>query len=131
MPLSESALGLNGVIGALIAEGRVWSGKQAHEFGLVDKLGSLNDAIESAAKLAGMEDYFTWHVKRDLTEQEKLLKELFGQAEAKFSVEEIQARANTHGLKAQFLQQLGSSLNEIDNWNDPKHTYANCFCTIQ
>ena len=40
-----------------IAEGRVWTGEQAKELGLVDKLGNLNDAIKAAAKLAKLEKY--------------------------------------------------------------------------
>ena len=40
-----------------IAEGRVWTGEQALERGLVDKLGNLDDAIEAAAKLAEVEKY--------------------------------------------------------------------------
>ena len=34
-----------------LAQGRVWSGKDAHTRGLVDRLGSFGDAIASAAKL--------------------------------------------------------------------------------
>ena len=41
-----------------IAGGRVWSGKKAKENGLVDVLGYLDDAIEIAAKKAGIEDDF-------------------------------------------------------------------------
>ena len=40
-----------------IAEGRVWTGEQALNIGLVDKLGNLDDAIEEAAKLAEIEKY--------------------------------------------------------------------------
>ncbi|HQW02846.1 MAG TPA: signal peptide peptidase SppA, partial [Saprospiraceae bacterium] len=40
-----------------VAQGRIWSGKKALELGLVDKLGTLEDAIASAAKLAGLEEY--------------------------------------------------------------------------
>ncbi|WP_420575636.1 signal peptide peptidase SppA [Ekhidna sp.] len=39
-----------------IASGRVWSGEQALENGLVDQLGSFNDAIRLAASAAGIED---------------------------------------------------------------------------
>lgn len=35
-----------------VAQGRVWSGKQALERGLVDQMGGLNEAIEQAATLA-------------------------------------------------------------------------------
>jgi protease-4 len=40
-----------------IAEGRVWSGTEALEIGLIDTLGSLNDAVEIAADLAGTYNY--------------------------------------------------------------------------
>ncbi|MGH7825889.1 MAG: signal peptide peptidase SppA [Candidatus Binatia bacterium] len=39
-----------------LADGRVYSGAQAKELGLVDRLGSLQDAIELAAKRAGLEE---------------------------------------------------------------------------
>ena len=39
-----------------IAGGRVWSGKMAKEKGLVDVLGGFDDAIEIAAKKAGIEE---------------------------------------------------------------------------
>ena len=45
----------------VIAEGRVWTGEQAQKIGLVDKLGNLDDAIASAAKLAEVEDYTIGH----------------------------------------------------------------------
>jgi protease-4 len=40
-----------------IGQGRVWSGSQALSNGLVDRLGTLNDAIHSAAKMARLKDY--------------------------------------------------------------------------
>lgn len=40
-----------------IAQGRVWTGKQALEIGLVDGLGDIDTAIEEAAKLASLENY--------------------------------------------------------------------------
>ena len=42
---------------AAIAEGRVWTGADALELGLVDELGGLQAAIEAAAKLAFVENY--------------------------------------------------------------------------
>ena len=38
-----------------IADGRIFSGEQAKELGLVDRLGSLQDAIEIAAEMVGIE----------------------------------------------------------------------------
>jgi protease-4 len=40
-----------------IGQGRVWSGSQALQNGLVDKLGDINSAIHSAAKMAKLKDY--------------------------------------------------------------------------
>ncbi len=41
-----------------IAQGRVWTGRQALERGLVDRLGGLDDAVAEAATLAGLgKDY--------------------------------------------------------------------------
>ena len=39
-----------------IAGGRIWAGYKALELGLVDKIGGLDDALESAAERAGIED---------------------------------------------------------------------------
>ncbi|SNR29117.1 protease-4 [Maribacter sedimenticola] len=40
-----------------VAQGRVWSGTEAVEVGLVDELGNLDDAIKAAAEIAGLETY--------------------------------------------------------------------------
>lgn len=40
-----------------IAQGRVWSGADALRIGLVDRLGTLQDGISSAARLAKLSDY--------------------------------------------------------------------------
>jgi len=40
-----------------IAQGRVWSGKEALDNGLVDELGTLDDAVAYAADLAEVNDY--------------------------------------------------------------------------
>ena len=40
-----------------IAQGRVWTGVDAIKVGLVDKIGTLNDALASAAKMAKLKGY--------------------------------------------------------------------------
>lgn len=44
---------------AAIAGGRVWTGARALQNGLIDKLGSLDEAVKSAAALAELQDYDT------------------------------------------------------------------------
>jgi len=40
-----------------IGQGRVWTGEQAHENGLVDALGGIDEAVKAAAELANLNDY--------------------------------------------------------------------------
>jgi protease-4 len=42
-----------------IGQGRVWSGTNAKEIGLIDEFGGLDDAIQLAAEIAGVEEYQT------------------------------------------------------------------------
>ena len=56
------------------AEGRVWTGNQAKEIGLVDELGDLKEAIKIAANLADLdEDYLVYEYPRMRTFIEELL----------------------------------------------------------
>ncbi len=62
-----------------IAQGRIWSGDKALANGLVDRLGSLDDAIESAATLAKIDDFKTSEYPRVMNPLNKLLSEISGQ----------------------------------------------------
>ena len=42
-----------------IGQGRVWSGENAKEIGLIDEFGGLQDAINMAAEMEGLENYRT------------------------------------------------------------------------
>ncbi|WP_321371215.1 signal peptide peptidase SppA [uncultured Draconibacterium sp.] len=42
-----------------IGQGRVWSGENAMEIGLIDEFGGLEDAINLAAEMEGLEEYRT------------------------------------------------------------------------
>ena len=54
-------------------DGRVFTGRQAHELGLVDQLGNINDAIEKATEMAGLSE-----VPDQVYEPEKERPGLFG-----------------------------------------------------
>jgi protease-4 len=57
-----------------IAQGRVWSGSQAKERGLVDRLGGIDDAIASAAARAKLgSDYSVHYVEREPSAWERFL----------------------------------------------------------
>ncbi len=56
-----------------IAQGRVWSGSQAKERGLVDKLGGLDDAIAAAAARAKLgKDFSVHYIEREMSTWERL-----------------------------------------------------------
>ena len=57
-----------------IARGRVWSGEQAKERGLVDQLGGLNEAITATAQLAKLGDnYRVTYVEKELSAWERFV----------------------------------------------------------
>jgi protease-4 len=57
-----------------VGQGRVWTGAQAKERGLVDRLGSYNDALQSAAKRAHLEgDFRVAYAERPDTLLERFL----------------------------------------------------------
>ncbi len=60
-----------------IAQGRVWSGVEAHRLGLVDRLGGLYDAIDAAAVRAGLgEDYSLVQYQKKRGVAEEIMKAL-------------------------------------------------------
>ena len=59
-----------------MAQGRVWTGARALELGLVDELGDLQQAIASAADLAGLETWQAVTVQRPLSFGEQMLMQM-------------------------------------------------------
>ncbi|MDR2473136.1 MAG: signal peptide peptidase SppA [Tannerella sp.] len=66
-----------------IGQGRVWTGTQALEIGLVDKLGSLNDAIDIAAEKANITDYSIAKYPEKESFMTKLMKSTIDQSKMK------------------------------------------------
>ncbi len=60
-----------------IAGGRVWSGEQALQNGLIDELGGINDAIEMAAEASGIEnDYSVSYYPKEKSFVEEILEKM-------------------------------------------------------
>lgn len=59
----------------VLAEGRVWSGVNALELGLVDEIGGMNDATEWVAEEAGLSQYSTLEYPKKKNLYEELLKQ--------------------------------------------------------
>ena len=69
-----------------IAQGRVWSGKQAQERGLVDKIGGLEDATAAAAQAANLgSNYRVTYVEKPLTLWERVAMNMSNDALVSFA----------------------------------------------
>jgi protease-4 len=60
-----------------IAQGRIWTGLRAKDIGLIDRFGGIDDAIKSAAAMAGLTDYSI----REYPEPKNILDQLFGKSD--------------------------------------------------
>lgn len=101
-----------------IASGRVWTGTQAKENGLVDVLGDLDDAIAIAAEKAGItDDYRVRYYPEQKTALEEILAELEGSTQARLMkaklgdmypyAEMIEHVKSMNGLQARMLYEVG------------------------
>ena len=63
-----------------VAQGRIWSGSRALEHGLIDGIGDVNVAIESAAVLAGLTDYDVVYLEKELSPRELFFRQLLQSA---------------------------------------------------
>jgi protease-4 len=116
-----------------IARGRVWSGQDAHERGLIDNLGGLAEAISSAAAMAEMGDkYAVRYVEKEPSFQEKLLRMFLtrtaawlGPAEASYH------RAGLPTLQRSLLDFVQRETEALASLNDPNGIYALCDCEVE
>ena len=112
-----------------IAQGRVWTGNQAIELGLVDRIGGLLDAVESAAELAGISnDYRLVETAPPLSWSERLAKIILDSVVSWIPLQSRTAIdsgiASTLGNYWAELQNNANELNLL--LNDPGHQYLFC-----
>lgn len=78
-----------------IAQGRVWTGEDAQKIGLVDVLGGLEDAIQIAARKAGVDKYNIVEYPTIKNPIEELFTQLTGSVKARIMKEELGAFYST------------------------------------
>ncbi len=114
-----------------VGQGRVWTGTKALEFGLVDKLGTLEDAIASAASKASLSQFDVWVVEQELTPQQQFVKQLFGEAKTMGLLPEITPSAENKAVQ-QLMTELKQHVAQFSQFNDPNGIYSYCFsCELQ
>lgn len=114
---------------AEIAEGRVWSGIEAKNIGLVDRLGTLDQAIASAADFANLSDYDTKLIEIPLSPQEQLLQELSGTIGSQWLASSVSSLTTINQLQ-QWLAPFKDALSFLDTMNDPQGIYLHCTACV-
>lgn len=110
-----------------IAQGQVWSGQAALELNLVDKLGSLDDAIASAAERAGLEAYDTLLLQHELPPLQQFISDMLDNTSVRVALAgwaQWQAPALPG---SQLLQELRGQLQASLPSGDPRGAYVHCF----
>ncbi|MDO9319529.1 MAG: signal peptide peptidase SppA [Gammaproteobacteria bacterium] len=103
-----------------VGQGQVWSGAQAQQYGLVDQLGDLDDAVAAAARLAEVNDYQMRYIETPMSPGEVLLQ---GMAENIGAV--VVGNVSLGGWQRMFSDLAALRL------NDPLNLYTLCeFCAV-
>lgn len=101
-----------------VGQGQVWSGAQAQQYGLVDQLGDLDDAVAAAARLAEVNDYQMRYIETPMSPGEVLLQGM---------AQNIGALASKN-VSLGGWQRMFSDLSAL-RLNDPLNLYTLCeFC---
>ena len=125
-----------------VAQGRVWTGNQAKERGLIDRTGSLGDAIKSAATKARLgDDARVSYVEAELSRFEKLVAQMGGaQVEvwintmvgnAANSILPVATVLSGAGDAQRDLAWLMQVADQTKNSANPFAAYAHCLCKAE
>ncbi len=109
-----------------IARGRVWAGTDAKRLGLVDRLGSFDDAVAAAARRANLKEYETRFIQPELSVAQQLALEL----QTKAIGLALRLDGNSHPLlrAAARLDPLAREVELLSQFSTPNRLYAYCFC---
>ena len=98
-----------------IAQGRVWSGREALKLGLVDELGGLADAIKYAANKAKLGDQVRISEYPGKKEFADTLKDMF---------EGRRREQSFAGPVGSYLREMSTQFASLTKFNDPRGLYA-------
>ncbi|PSW21035.1 signal peptide peptidase SppA [Photobacterium sanctipauli] len=110
-----------------IAQGRVWTGKDALKLGLVDELGDFDDAVNAAVELAQLDSYELRWMAEPLSTAEMFMQQFTSEARA-FIASAI--LGDIPKSLQPVTQQVVTDLTALGNFDDPKGQYAFCINCI-
>lgn len=113
-----------------VAQGQVWSGTDALQFGLVDELGTFEDAIRIAAELANLADgeYGQKLIETPISPTEQMVLDFL--SVAKVTGLDLAKLVDGPNALETFAGKLQQMLAGLAQFNDPKGVYSHCFCEI-
>lgn len=113
-----------------VAQGRVWAGIDAKEHGLVDKLGSFQDAVDATAERAKLgKDY-----RLEYVETEQTWRQIFANEIHMFAARLAQSIAPERMAVQRLLSKVSPlevELARLARFTDPHRAYYYCVCTVE
>ncbi len=108
-----------------VGQGRVWIGSKAQELRLVDKLGTIDDAIVAAAALAELEEYDVVDMLDEATPFELLLGSWTSKVMAMSGLDKKVRMRRSNALSI-LIEEADKQLEFFSQFNDPNAAYARC-----
>jgi protease-4 len=114
-----------------IGQGQVWSGMDALANGLVDELGTFEDAIDAAGMLAGLEDgeFGTLEIETELSPTEQLVVD-FLRTSAHSGID-ISRWVRKPEILDRIVRSISDATEALLRFDDPKGVYAHCLCELR
>ncbi len=112
-----------------IGQGHVWSGLDAQRDGLVDHLGSLEDAVKAAARLAKLTRYSVEFVQPQLSWAEQIALQINSMGVRVLYA--VDPGARSAASVARRFDPLEQELERLSRFTRPGRIYAYCFCTVK
>lgn len=114
-----------------VAQGKVWTGQEALEHGLVDEIGDLDAAIAAAAELAGLDegDYAQRIFEKELSPGEQMLIDML--SSASLVGVDLKTFRRSESTLERIAGVVEQRLTPLLRFNDPRGVYAHCFCIIE
>lgn len=110
-----------------VAQGRIWTGQQALDLGLVDAVGGVNDATQRAAELAGLNAVEVKPIRPQPSARDQLLAQLLGAAQATgFDLGVSAALGDSSGGTAARLRHWQRHATALLRIQDPNYRYVWC-----
>lgn len=113
-----------------LAQGRVWTGRQAHETKLIDRLGTYHEALQVAASRGGLgENFRVAYIEREPRGVDRLLGLLFGEASVSLPPL-LSLLLPDAGIVPDAVQSIGADMRWLRNAaRDPLAAQSHCLCS--